>query len=136
MIHHIIPFNIKPNVTDDQVGELLEILRRQATDVPAVLSAHVGRVHGESRSWGAVFVLADLDAYWDFITHPAHLEVDNLGWPVLDDFSMFDIADNLDPSFGDAISALHARRIAEYPELAGVVELTNDPAAGERKTSE
>ncbi|WP_166970448.1 Dabb family protein [Brevibacterium atlanticum] len=121
MIHHIIRFTVKPGVSNEQLDELLSSLGRQATEVPTVASVHVGRVHGERHTWGANFVLRDLDAYWEFITHPAHLETDKIGWPLLDDFTMFDIVEDTDPTIGEAISALHERRLREIPELSDVV---------------
>ncbi|GGC44125.1 Dabb family protein [Brevibacterium sediminis] len=127
MIHHVIRFNIKSGVSDEQLDNLLNSLRRQAVAVPAVVSAHVGRAHGEDRAWGANFILNDLDAYWQFITHPAHLETDRLGWPLLDDFTMFDITDDTDPTIGDAIAGLHERRLREFPELVDVVAPPRDP---------
>ncbi|MFJ4330760.1 MULTISPECIES: Dabb family protein [unclassified Streptomyces] len=127
MIQHVIRFTVKPDVTGKQLDELLTSLREHAQEVPAVESVFVGREHGGDYTWSATVVLADLDAYWAYLTHPAHLRTDRLGWPLLETFAMFDVVDDPDPEIGSRIAALHQRRLDENPGLADVISDAGRP---------
>jgi hypothetical protein len=69
----------------------------------------------------AVFVLEDLDAYWAYLTHPAHVRVELEGTPLLEKFASSDVSDSDDPQLGEKIAALQARNYQEHPDVAAVV---------------
>ncbi|MBO8193274.1 Dabb family protein [Streptomyces oryzae] len=121
MIHHGIRFTLKPGVTPEQRDEALESLRNQGRVIPSVTSFVVGRDHGGEYEWGATFAIEDLDGYWEYLIHPAHLSTDRTGLPLVDKFASFDITDDLDPDVGEKIAALHQRRYDRIPELASLV---------------
>jgi hypothetical protein len=73
MIFHINRLTLKPNLTEEQRREALDLLRQAGAANPAVRSFVVGRDLGGDFEWGAVYVLEDLDGYWEYLTHPAHL---------------------------------------------------------------
>lgn len=110
MISHGTWFTMKPGITHEQFEEALEGLREQGRSIPAVVSFVVGRDHDGDYEWGAVFVLRDLAGYWEYLVHPAHLETDRAGLPLVDKFMSFDITDDDDPELGAKIAELHQRR--------------------------
>lgn len=121
MIFHINRLTLKPNLTEEQRREVLDLLRQAGAANPAVRSFVVGRDPGGDFEWGAVYVLEDLDGYWEYLTHPAHLRSEVKGIPLLERFEAFDITDSNDPEIGDKIARLHRRNYAEHPEVAALV---------------
>lgn len=121
MIHHGIRFTLKAGVTPEQREEALESLRIQGRVIPAVRSFVVGRDYGGEYEWGATFVIEDLDGYWEYLMHPAHLHTDRVGLPLVDKFMSFDITDIPDPNTGAKIAALHQRRYDGDPELTQLI---------------
>jgi hypothetical protein len=121
MIFHINRLTLKPNLTEEQRREALDLLRQAGAANPAVRSFVVGRDLGGDFEWGAVYVLEDLDGYWEYLTHPAHLRSEVKGIPLLVRFEAFDITDSNDPEIGDKIAALQHRNFAEHPEVAALV---------------
>ncbi|MEV0358155.1 Dabb family protein [Nocardia sp. NPDC050697] len=121
MIYHGNRFTLKPGVTAEQRETALESLRDQGRVIPAVRHFTVGPDHGGEYEWGAVFALDDLDGYWEYLVHPAHLNTDRIGLPLVDRFVSFDITDDPDPGLGARIAALHRRRYASMPEIEGLV---------------
>jgi hypothetical protein len=81
----------------------------------------VGPDLGGEFEWGAVYVLEDLDGYWEYLTHPAHVRSEMNGMELIDRFEAFDITDSDDPELGDKIAKLQARNYEEHPELAELV---------------
>ncbi|GIE75283.1 stress responsive protein [Actinoplanes philippinensis] len=128
MIHHIVRMKPKADVTPEQIDEVLACLREQGRVIPAVTSFTVGREHGTGFDFGAVFVIEDLDGYWEYLIHPAHTHTDRVGLPLAERIETYDVSDDEDPDFGPRIAALHHRRYAADPELAALVAAL--PAAG------
>ncbi|MFE8910511.1 Dabb family protein [Streptomyces globisporus] len=121
MIHHGIRFTVKPGVTTEQLEKALESLRNQGRVIPSVESFVVGRDFGGEYTWGATYVIEDIDGYWDYLIHPAHLHTDRIGLPLVDKFASFDITDDADPEIGTKIADLHQRRYDEIPDVADLV---------------
>ncbi|PRY36806.1 Dabb family protein [Umezawaea tangerina] len=121
MIYHSIRMKAKAGVTPQQVEEALESMREHGRVVPAVRTYVVGRDHGGDFDWGGVFVIEDLDGYWEYLTHPAHARTDRIGMPLVERYESFDITDDGDPDLGAKIADLHRRRYEADPELAALV---------------
>jgi hypothetical protein len=121
MIFHINRLTLKPNLTEEQRCEALDLLRQAGAANPAVRSFVAGRDLGGDFEWGAVYVLEDLDGYWEYLTNPAHLRSEMKGIPLLVRFEAFDITDSNDPEIGDKIAGLQRRNYAEHPEVAALV---------------
>jgi len=121
MIFHINRLTLKPNLTEEQRREVLGLMRQAGETNPAVRSFVVGRDLGGDFEWAAVYVLEDLDGYWEYLTHPAHLRSEMKGIPLLLRFEAFDITDSNDPEIGDKLAALQRRNYAEHPEVAALV---------------
>ena len=119
MIYHINLFTIKPGLSDEQREAGLDLMRQDAAN-PAVKSWIVGRVLGGEFEYSAVYVVEDLDAYWAYLTHPAHVAQELGGIPLIEKFVAFDVTDSDDPELGEKIAALQARHLQESPELAAV----------------
>jgi len=121
MIFHINRLTLKPNLTEEQRHEALDLLRQAGAANPAVRSFVVGRDPGGDYEWGAVYVVEDLEGYWAYLTHPAHLRSEMKGIPLLMRFEAFDITDSNDPEIGYKIAGLQRRNYAEHPEVAALV---------------
>ncbi|MEU6187831.1 Dabb family protein [Nocardia sp. NPDC047038] len=121
MIYHCNRLTLKTGVTQEQLDEALDSLRNQGRVIPSVRHFSVGRDHGGEYEWGAVFALDDLDGYWEYLIHPAHLHTDRIGLPLVDKFVSFDITDEPDPDMGARIAALHRRRYDGMPEIMKLV---------------
>ena len=122
MIYHHFRSVLKPGVTDDQRAEILAGLENQGREIGSVKQFLVGREIGGDFEWGATFVFEDLDGYWEYLMHPAHLRTDEIGLPLVEKFAVHDTTDDPDPEIGAKIAALHQRRYAELPELAALVQ--------------
>ena len=121
MIHHVNRLTYKAEVSQEQRREGVKLLQQQGQSIPAVKSFIVGRDLGGEYEWGAVFVIEDLDGYWEYLTHPAHFRSEKMGLHLVERFETFDITDSDDPEIGAKIVRLHARSYAENPELAKLV---------------
>ncbi|MFB8005949.1 Dabb family protein [Nocardia sp. NPDC056000] len=121
MIYHGNRFTVKPGVPADKLEEALESLRNQGRQIPSVRHFIVGPDHGGEYDYGAVYIIDDLDGYWEYLIHPSHLHTDRIGLPLVDKFVSFDIADDPDPELGAKIAALHQRRYDNYPEVTQLV---------------
>ncbi|WP_433328275.1 Dabb family protein [Spirillospora sp. CA-294931] len=120
MILHGIRFTLKPEVTPHQLEEALQSLRDHG-QIPPVTSFVVGRDYGGEYEWGATWAIEDLDRYWEYLIHPAHLHTDRIGLPLIDKMTSFDITDDPDPDIGAKIAALHQRRYDTIPDIAELV---------------
>ncbi|MGS2589208.1 hypothetical protein [Streptomyces hebeiensis] len=49
-----------------------------------------------------MFVIEDLDSYWEDLTHPAHTQTDRLGMPLVEKYDSYDTVDD-DPEMGAKI---------------------------------
>lgn len=121
MIYHGMRMKAKAGVTQEQMAEALESMRNQGRVIPAVKSFVVGRDFGGDFDWGGVFVIEDLDGYWEYLTHPAHARTDLIGMPLVEKFDSYDITDDDDPEMGTKIADLHRRRYENDPVLAALV---------------
>ena len=68
-----------------------------------------------------MYVVEDLDGYWQYLTHPAHVREELEGTPLLEKFAANDVSDSDDPELGEKIAALQARNYQEHPEIAALV---------------
>ncbi|WP_028927738.1 Dabb family protein [Pseudonocardia acaciae] len=135
MIYHGNRFTFKPEARPEQIERALDSLRNQGRVVPSVTSFTVGRDFGGEFEWGAMFVIENgLDGYWEYLTHPAHLNTDRVGLPLVDRFMSFDITDGTDPEVGAKIAELHQRRFDAMPDIndlvSGLGEYTGSAAPG------
>ena len=118
MIFHINLFTIKPGDEPREKG--LDLMRQVGAN-PAVKSYVVGRELGGEFEYGAVYVVEDLDGYWAYLTHPAHVRSEMEGIPLIEKFVAIDVSDSDDPQIGEKIAALQARNYQEHPEMAALV---------------
>jgi hypothetical protein len=116
MIYHCNRMKLKEGITTEQFEGALECLKDQGR-IPAVKSFVVGPEHGSDFDFGAVFVLEDLDAYWEYLVHPAHVRSERIGVPLLDKFDNYDVSDDPDPELNDKIAELQRRNYEARPEL-------------------
>jgi len=120
VISHINRITLKKDLTEEQREAGLDRLRQAGAANPAVRSWTVGREFGGEFEWGAVYVVDDLDGYWQYLTHPAHVRSELEGISFLEKFVAFDVTDSDDPEIGEKIAQLQARHVEESPELAAL----------------
>ncbi|ACU38276.1 Stress responsive alpha-beta barrel domain protein [Actinosynnema mirum DSM 43827] len=125
-IYHGIRFSVRPGVTGEAVAAGLAAMRDAARATPAVTSFVVGRDFGGDYDYGAVSVVADLVGYAEMMNHPAHLEVDRAGLPLIERFASFDVSDDPDPELGARIAEIHRSRYAANPDVADLVSDLDD----------
>ncbi|MGI5215439.1 Dabb family protein [Plantactinospora sp. CA-290183] len=121
MIYHGIRFSLRPGVTAEQVTAGLQAMHDASNAIPSITSFVVGRDFGGEYEYGAVSVIADLAGYELMMNHPAHLEIDRAGLPLIDKFVSFDVSDDPDPELGTKIAEIHRRRYAGNPDVADLV---------------
>ncbi|MEU5266154.1 Dabb family protein [Amycolatopsis sp. NPDC021455] len=135
MIYHGIRFTLKPDVTEDEVAAGLEGMRKASRAIPSIKSFVVGRVFGGEHDYGAISMLEDVEGYEEMMNHPAHLEIDRIGLPLVDRFESFDISDDPDPELGEKLAEIHQRRFDNLPDIAelvsGIGEYTGTAAPGQ-----
>jgi hypothetical protein len=121
MILHIDRATYKAEISDEQRQAGLELMRQAGAANPAVKSYVVGPELGGDFEYGAVYVVEDLDGYWAYLTHPAHVRSELEGIPLIEKFAAIDVSDSDDPDLGEKIAALQARNFQEHPEVAAAV---------------
>jgi hypothetical protein len=121
VIFHINRLTFKADISEEQRQAGLGLLREAGAANPAVKSFVVGRDLGGDFEWGAVYVVEDLDGYWAYLTHPAHVQSEMLGMELIDRFEAVDITDSDDPDIKAKIAKLQARNYEENPDLAALV---------------
>jgi hypothetical protein len=121
MIFHISRMAFKSGLSEEQRQACLDTARQAGAANPAVKSWVVGPELGGEFEYGAVYVVEDLDGYWAYLTHPAHVRSELEGIPLLEKFAAIDVSDSDDPEFGAKIAALQARNYQEHPEMAALV---------------
>jgi hypothetical protein len=135
MIYHGIRFILKPGISEEDKEAAFESLRNQGRVIPSVTSFVVGPDFGGEYEYGAVFVIEDLEGYEEYMNHPAHLNIDRIGLPLVDKFMSFDITDDLDPEMRAKIAEIHQRLYDTMPDIADLVsdlgEYTGSAAPGE-----
>ena len=73
---------------------------------------------GGEFEYSFVYVVEDLDGYWAYLTHPAHVRSEVEGIPLIEKFVGLDVSDSDDPDLGEKIAALQTRNFQEHPEVA------------------
>jgi hypothetical protein len=121
MIFHINRMAFKSGLSEEQRRACLDAVRQAGAANPAVKSYVVGRELGGEFEYGAVYVVEDLDGYWAYLSHPAHVRSEMTGIPLLEKFAAIDVSDSDDPELGEKIAALHARNFQEHPDVAAVI---------------
>src|SRR5262249_8798439 len=120
MIFHINRFTHKVGLSEEQRRAGLEQMRQAGASNPAVKSYVVGPELGGEVAYSAVYVVEDLDGYWAYLTHPAHVRSELEGIPLIEKFAAIDVSDSDDPDLGKKIAALQARNFQEHPEVAAL----------------
>ena len=121
MIYHGNRIKIKEGVSLEEGRAALELLETAGREIPVVESYVVGQDVGGDYDFGAVFVLKDLDAYWEYLVHPTHLTAERVGIPLMAKFEAFDITDDPDPDFQVKVAELQRRHVEADPELAALM---------------
>ena len=120
MIFHINRMTWKAGLSEEQRQAGLELMRQAGAANPAVKSYVVGVELGGEFEFSAVYVVEDLDGYWAYLTHPAHVRSELEGIPLLEKFAAIDVSDFEDPDLGKKIAALQARNFQEHPDVAAL----------------
>jgi hypothetical protein len=118
MIFHVNRLNWKAGLSEEQRQAGIELMRQAGVANPAVKSFVVGPELGGEFEFSAVYVVEDLDGYWAYLTHPAHVRSEVDGIPLIEKFVAFDVSDSDDPDLDEKIAALQARNFQEHPEVA------------------
>jgi stress responsive alpha/beta barrel protein len=121
MIFHINRATYKAGLSEEQRRAGVEMMRRSGAANPAVKSYVVGPELGGEFEYSAVYVVEDLDGYWAYLTHPAHVRQELEGIPLLEKFAAIDVSDSDDPELIEKIARLQARHLVEQPEIAALV---------------
>ena len=120
MIFHINRATYKSDLSEEQRRAGIEMLRQSGAANPAVKSYVVGPELGGEFEYGAVYVFEDLDGYWQYLNHPAHVREELEGIPNIEKFATIDVTDSNDPEIGEKIAQLQARHFQEHPDLAAL----------------
>ena len=81
MIFHINRATYRADLSEEQRRAGLEMARQCGATEPAVKSYVVGPEFGGEFEYSFVFVVEDLDGYWAYLTHPAHVRQELEGIP-------------------------------------------------------
>jgi len=122
MIYHIVRMSFKPDVPPDEVERGLDRLRRYPQEIDVIQAWCVGRDIGGEFEYGAMYAVADIQAYEVYMNAPWHLETDAAGLPLVSNFIALDLTDDEDPAIADKIAEVHRRRFENHPEILGLVE--------------
>ncbi|GAB2503796.1 hypothetical protein GCM10027063_48790 [Promicromonospora xylanilytica] len=129
MITHIIRMSVKPDVSPEELGAALQRMQDAAAEMSSGGSsraAFFGRDFGDTFDFGSVSTIETLAEYEAMMNHPAHLELDRIGLPLVDRFHSVDITDDSDPEIGAKIAAIHRRRFESHPDLLELVSSIDD----------
>ncbi|GAA4707906.1 Stress responsive A/B Barrel Domain [Promicromonospora umidemergens] len=129
MITHIVRMSIRPDVSPEQVGAAMQRMQEAAAEMASgddTRSALFGRDFGDTFDFGSVSSIETLEQYEAMMNHPAHLEVDRIGLPLVDRFHSIDITDDADPEIGAKIADVHRRRFEAHPDLLELVNSVDD----------
>jgi hypothetical protein len=122
VIYHIVRMSFKPDVPPEEREAGIERLRRYHEEIAVIQSWSVGRDIGGEFEIGAMYALADIEAYETYMNAPWHLETDAAGLPLVSNFVSFDLTDDEDPAIADKIAEVHRRRFENHPETLALVE--------------
>ncbi|NDK32777.1 Dabb family protein [Nesterenkonia haasae] len=121
MIYHCIRFSVKPDADPQEVatalGRMAEATSQITTATPLVFGPDIG---GEY-DYAGISTVETLEEYETMMNHPAHLEVDRIGLPLVDKFVSYDVTDDPDPAVAAKIAAIHQRRYENEPDIADLV---------------
>ncbi len=130
MITHIVRMSIRPGVSEEQVGAALERMAKAGAEMTAepwgATAGVFGRDLGDTFDFAAVSTTASIEEYEAMMNHPAHLEVDRAGLPLVDRFHSIDVTDDPDTEIGEKIAAVHRRRFESHPDLLELVHGIDD----------
>ncbi|MEV1010802.1 Dabb family protein [Streptomyces sp. NPDC049881] len=120
MITNVLRFSFKDETTEEERAEVLALMRRTAS-VEAVTFGTVGRDMGDpaegfTHAYSAS--LQDLDALERYLHDPAHIDGDWTILPRLARLSAVRFTDDPAPDTAARVAALHAAKLAKYPEWA------------------
>lgn len=121
MIYHGNRIKLKDGISPEDAHAALALLDKAGRVIPVVNSYTVGQDIGSDYDFGAVFVLNDLDAYWHYLIHPAHIAAERAGIPLMAKFEAFDITDDPDPDFQNKVTELQRRHVETDPQLAALM---------------
>ena len=121
MIFHINRATYKSGLSEEQRRAAVEMARQSGAANPAVKSYVVGPELGGEFEYSFVYVVEDLDGYWAYLTHPAHVREELEGTPLIEKFAAIDVTDSDDPQIGEKIAALQTRNLQEHPDVAAVI---------------
>ena len=122
MIFHINRATYKADLSEEQRRAGVEMIRQVGAANPAAVKSFVvGPELGGEFEYCAVFVIEDLDGYWQYLEHPAHVRLELEGTPLIEKFAASDVSDSDDPQLGEKIAALQARNFEEHPDVAAVI---------------
>ncbi len=136
MIYHVNRALFKKDVSEEEKRHALDLLRKQGETIPAVKSFIVGPDLGGEFEASGVFVIEDLEGFWEYLTHPVHFETEQASFHLVEKFEAYDITDSDDPEYGEKIAALQTRSYQENPALAALVaEVPSFSAAGDASSA-
>lgn len=121
MIYHVIRLSLRHDAPEQEVAAALEAMSSSGTQVTSARSALFGRDVGGEFDYAAVSSFETLEEYEQMMNHPAHLEVDRIGLPLVDRFVSFDITDDPDPGIEARIAEIHRRRFADHEDITELV---------------
>jgi hypothetical protein len=122
MIYHCVRGSFRQEVPEAEREAALDRLRRYPQEIDVIQASCVGRDIGGDFEFGAMYALADIQAYETYMNAPWHLETDAAGLPLVSSFVAFDLTDDEDPAIGEKIAEVHRRRFEKRPEILGLVE--------------
>ncbi|MFE7113873.1 Dabb family protein [Streptomyces sp. NPDC057654] len=126
MIFHCTRFTLKPGVSAEDKAAGLARMSEHINAIPSITARVVGPEFGGDFEYGAVTTVENIEAYEEYMNHPAHLEMDRVGLPLVDKFMSYDITDDPDPEIGAKIAEVHRRRFENVPEVAELVSDLNE----------
>ncbi|MFD5445744.1 Dabb family protein [Streptomyces tendae] len=122
VIYHSIRFKLKPDADHGQIEDTLEHLRRLGRELSVVRSFVVGQDIGGEFDYGATYVLESVDDYHAYMYAPLHRATDDVGMPLIERMTSFDITDDPDPAVGERIQEIHRARYAGDPALKNMID--------------
>jgi hypothetical protein len=122
MIYHSIRFALKDGVTEEQIAPAIAQLHKMGKEIEAVKFYCVGRDFGGEFEYGAMFALETIADYQDYMLHPIHRVVDDLGLPLVGKMISQDLTDDPDPEIGTKIAQIHKSRYESDPELLDMIQ--------------
>jgi len=122
MIFHINRATYKADLSEEQRRAGVDLIRQVGAANPAAVKSYVvGPELGGEFEYCAVFVIEDLDGYWQYLEHPAHVRLELEGTPLIEKFAASDVSDSDDPEIGDKIARLQVRHMEGHPDIAALV---------------